>query len=79
MSRPFAALSACACAVPLPKWRLFIGVRAVCAARVPLVVVSLFLLPYFSSFLASSVFYLKRKKGGRAYTTQAQAAGAAVQ
>ena len=43
VSRPFAALGACACAVPLPTWRLFTGVRAVRGARVPLMVVSLFL------------------------------------
>ena len=45
VSRPFVALGACACAVSWPTWRLFTGVRAVCGARVPLVVVSLFLPP----------------------------------
>ena len=40
--RRFAALGACACEVSWPTWRLFTGVRAVCGARVPLVVVSLF-------------------------------------
>ena len=45
MSRPFAALGACACAVSSPTWRLFTGVRAVCDARVPLVFMSLFLFP----------------------------------
>ena len=45
VSRPFAALAACACAVSWPTWRLFTGVRAVCGACVPLVVVSLFLPP----------------------------------
>ena len=43
VSRPFVALGARACAVSWPSWRPFTGVRAVCAARVPLVVVSLFL------------------------------------
>ena len=42
VSRPFAALGACACAVSWPTWRLSTGVHAVCGARVPLVVVSLF-------------------------------------
>ena len=45
VSRPFVVLGACACAVCGPTWRLFTGVRAVCGARVPLVVVSLFLPP----------------------------------
>ena len=43
VSRTFVALGARVCAVSWPTWRLFIGVRAVCGARVPLVVVSLFL------------------------------------
>ena len=47
VSRPFVALRARACAVSWPSWRLFRGVRAVCGARVPLVVVSLFLPPSF--------------------------------
>ena len=45
VSRPFVALGARACAVSWPSWRLFTGVRAVCGARVPLAVVSLFLPP----------------------------------
>ena len=45
VSRPFAALGARACAVSWPSWRLFTGVCAACGARVPLVVVSLFLPP----------------------------------
>ena len=43
VSRSFVALGARACAVSWPSWRLFTGVRAVCGAPVPLVVVSLFL------------------------------------
>ena len=42
VSRPFVALGALACAVSWPSWCPFTGVRAVCGARVPLVVVSLF-------------------------------------
>ena len=42
LSYPFVVLGACACAVSWPTWRLFTGVRAVCGAHVPLVVVSLF-------------------------------------
>ena len=45
VSHPFVALGARACAVPWPSWRPFTDVRAVCGARVPLVVVSLFLPP----------------------------------
>ena len=45
VSRPFVALGARACAVSWPLWRPFTGVRAVCGARVPLVVVTLFLPP----------------------------------
>ena len=45
MSRPFVALGARVCAVSWPSWRPFTGVRAVCGARVPLVVVSLFFPP----------------------------------
>ena len=45
VSRPLAALCACACTVSWPTWHLFGGVRAVCSVRVPLVVVSLFLCP----------------------------------
>ena len=45
VSRPFVAPGARACAVSLPSWRPFTGVRAVCGARVPLLVVSLFLPP----------------------------------
>ena len=45
VSRPFVALGAPACAVSWLSWRLLTGVRAVCGARVPLVVVSLFLPP----------------------------------
>ena len=41
VSRPFVALGARACAVSWPSWRPFTSVRAVCGARVPLVVVSL--------------------------------------
>ena len=52
VSRPFVVLGACACAVSWPTWSLFTGVRAVCGARVPLVVVSLFLpLLFFPIFL----------------------------
>ena len=43
VSRPFVALVARECAVSWPSWCPFNGVRAVCGARVPLVVVSLFL------------------------------------
>ena len=45
VSRPFVALGARACAVSWPSWRPFTGVRAVCGARVPWVVMSLFLPP----------------------------------
>ena len=45
VSRPFVALGARACAVSWPSWRPFTGVCAVCGARVPSVVVSLFLPP----------------------------------
>ena len=45
VSRPFVALEACACAVSWPSRRPFTCVRPVCVARVPLVVVSLFLPP----------------------------------
>ena len=45
VSRPFVALGARTCVVSWPSWRPFTGVRAVCGARVPLVVVSLFLPP----------------------------------
>ena len=45
VSPPFVALGARACAVSWPSWSPFTGVRAVCGARVPLVVVSLFLPP----------------------------------
>ena len=45
VSRPFVALGARASAVSWPSSRPFTGVRAVCGARVPLVVVSLFLHP----------------------------------
>ena len=41
-SRPFVALSACACAVSWPSWCSFTAVRVVCGSRAPLVVVSLF-------------------------------------
>ena len=61
MSRPFVALGACACAVSRPTWRLFTGVRAVCGARVPLVVASLFIPPK-SFFRASSFFFEETKK-----------------
>ena len=63
------ALGACACAVCWPTWRLITGVRPVCSARVPLVVVSLFLPPYFSFFFASSVFvFFEMEKRRPAYT-----------
>ena len=42
LSRPFVVLGACACAVSWPTWHLFTRVRAVCGARVLLVVLSLF-------------------------------------
>ena len=45
VSRPFVALGARACAVSWPSSRPFTDVHAVCGARVPLVVVSLFLPP----------------------------------
>ena len=45
VSRLFVALGARACAVSWPSWRPFTGVHAVCGARVPWVVVSLFLPP----------------------------------
>ena len=45
VSRPFVALGARACAMSWPLWRSFTGVRAVCGARVRLVVVFLFLPP----------------------------------
>ena len=45
VSRPSVALGARRCAVCWPSWRPFTGVRAVCGARVPFVVVSLFLPP----------------------------------
>ena len=45
VSRPLVVLGGCACAVSWLTWRLFTGVRALCAARVLLVVVSLFLPP----------------------------------
>ena len=45
VSCAFAALGACACAVSWPTWRLFTGVRALCGASEPLMVVSLFLPP----------------------------------
>ena len=64
MSRPSVALGARACAVSWPSWRPFTGVRAVCGARVPLVVVSLFLPPNFRFF-----FDGKKEKQGRAYTS----------
>ena len=54
-----------ACAVSWATWLLFTGVRAVCGARVPWVVLSLFLPPYFRFF-----FFLveEKEKQGRAYT-----------
>ena len=45
VSRLVVALGARACAVSWPLWRPFTGVRAVCGARAPLVVVFLFLPP----------------------------------
>ena len=45
VSRPFVALGARACAVSWPSWHSFTGVRAVCGASVPWVVVSLLLPP----------------------------------
>ena len=45
LSCPFAALGACACGLSWPTCRMFMGVRAVCGACVPLVVVSLLLPP----------------------------------
>ena len=51
VSRLLVALGVRACAVSWPSWRPFTGVRAVCGARVPLVVVSLFPPPeFFFSF-----------------------------
>ena len=73
VSRPFAALGACACAVSWPTWRLFTGVRAVCGVRVPLVVVSLFPPPLifffvFFCFVVPPLFFsLDRKKGARVH------------
>ena len=69
MSRPFVALCARACAMTWPLYRLFTGVHAVCGARVPLVVVSLFP-PLIFVFFLCFVFllFLKSKKKGRAYT-----------
>ena len=52
----FASLGACACAVFWPTWHLFTGVRAVCAVRVPLVVVSIFRSPLILFSFSSSVF-----------------------
>ena len=57
VSRPFVALGARACAVSWPWLRLFTGVRAVCGAHVPWVVVSLFLPPLISVFFCSSGFF----------------------
>ena len=63
VSRPFVDLGARACAVSCPSWCLFTGVRAVCGARVPLAVVSLFPPPLIFVF-----FFENRKKRQRAYT-----------
>ena len=52
---PFVVLGACACAMSWSRWRLFTGVRAVCGVCVPLVVMSLFLPPYF--FFCRVVFF----------------------
>ena len=57
VSRPLAALGACASAVSWPAWRLFTGVRAVYGARVLLVVVSLFLPPNIGFSIVSSVIF----------------------
>ena len=77
VSRPFVALGARACAVSWPLWRLFTGVRAVCGARVPLVVVSPFICPQLSFFFK---WKKKRKnRGARTLQAQARGAGAAVQ
>ena len=51
-----------ACAVSWATWLPFTGVRAVCGARVPWVVVSLFLPPNFHFF-----FFRKRKTGARVH------------
>ena len=66
VSRPFVALGARACAVSWPSWRLFTGLRAVCGAPVPLVVVSLFPPPNFRFFFCFFSFFsfLKWKKIG---------------
>ena len=72
VSRPFAALGACACAVSWLTLRLFTGVHAVCGAGVPLVVVSLFLSPNFLfCFCFFSclpfVFVFGKKRGARVH------------
>ena len=61
VSGPFVVLGACACAVSWPTCRLFTDVRAVCGARVPVVVVSLFLPPQFF-FVPSPCFFEKINK-----------------
>ena len=74
-----------ACAVSWATGLLFTGVRAVCGARVPWVVVSLFLPPQFSFFFLVFFFGGKKRKnkkeknrGARTLQAQAWAAGAAV-
>ena len=54
-----------ACAVSWATWLPFTGVRAVCGARVPWLVVSLFLPPLFSFFFGGGK---RKEKQGRAYT-----------
>ena len=72
VSRLLVALGARACAVSWPSWCLFTSVRAVCGARVPLAVVSLFSPPL------NFRFFLKFEKRGGARTLQAQARAAAA-
>ena len=90
VSRPFVVLGACACAVFWPRWRLFTGGRAVCGARVPLVVVSLppprnffFWAFWFFFFLGKKrqkkIKKLKKEGGARTLQAQAWATGAVVQ
>ena len=70
-----------ACAVSWATGLLFTSVRAVCGARVPWVVVSLFLRPKKNFFFFSGKKTNKKEKNRGARTLQAQAwaAGAAVQ
>ena len=63
-----------ACAVSWATWLPFTGVRSVCGARVPWVVVSLSPPPLIFVF-----FKKKKNRGARTLQAQARAAGAAVQ